>query len=81
MINQGLGADYYRWDLGDSNVTNERHPIEYFHEVFNTNSIHIEWDGSYRGREQSMDTYAYILRVKRYDGEEKAKEGFIELIR
>ena len=32
MINKGLGADYYRWDLGDSNVTNERHPIEYFHE-------------------------------------------------
>lgn len=51
------------------------------HEVFNTNSLHVGWDGSYRGKEQSMDTYAYIARVKRYDGEETVKEGFIELIR
>jgi hypothetical protein len=41
----------------------------------------VGWDGSYRGKEQSMDTYAYIARVKRYDGEETVKEGFIELIR
>ena len=51
------------------------------HEVFNTNSLHVGWDSSYRGKDQAMDTYAYILRVKRYDGEEKVKEGFIELIR
>ena len=50
-------------------------------EVFSTNSIHVGWDGTYRGKDQGIDTYAYIVKVKRYDDEEAFKEGFIELMR
>ena len=50
-------------------------------EVFSTNSIHHGWDGTFRGKEQGMDTYAYIVKVLRYNGKEDTKEGFIELVR
>jgi len=49
--------------------------------VFSTNSIHHGWDGTFRGKEQGMDTYAYIVKVLRYNGKEDTKEGFIELVR
>lgn len=50
-------------------------------EVFSTNSIHQGWDGTFRGKEQGMDTYAYIVKVLRYNGKEDTKEGFVELVR
>lgn len=50
-------------------------------EVFYSDNIHRGWDGNFRGKAQEMDTYAYIIRVLQYDGDEKVKEGLIELIR
>ena len=50
-------------------------------EVFSTNSLHEGWDGNYRGKAQGMDTYAYIVKVERFSGDESTIEGFIELIR
>jgi len=50
-------------------------------EVFRTNSPHTGWDGTFKGKDQSMDTYSYVLKVKHYDDSDRVIKGFIELIR
>ena len=39
------------------------------------------WDGTYKGKPQSMDAYAYTLHVVFNDGTEATKQGSITLIR
>jgi gliding motility-associated-like protein len=50
-------------------------------EVFFSDDLKVGWDGTYRGAEQQMDTYAFLVKVKYYDDEERTINGFIELIR
>ncbi len=49
--------------------------------VFETTDINQGWDGTYKGKPQEMDAYAYLIRVEGYNGEEIAKKGFINLTR
>ncbi len=49
--------------------------------VFESNDRHIGWDGTYQGRLQPMDVYAYTLDVEFTDGTKARKTGDITLIR
>lgn len=49
--------------------------------IFETNSKHIGWDGTYKGKQLPMDVYAYTLEVEFTDGTKTTKTGDITLIR
>ncbi|TCZ73755.1 PKD domain-containing protein [Flaviaesturariibacter aridisoli] len=49
--------------------------------VFETNDRHLGWDGTYKGKLQPMDVYAYTLEVTFVDGKKATKKGDITLIR
>lgn len=49
--------------------------------VFQTNSRKQGWDGTYKGKLQPMDVYAYTLDVEFTDGQKVRKTGDITLIR
>jgi gliding motility-associated-like protein len=49
--------------------------------VFETNNRKIGWDGTFKGKPQPMDVYAYTLDVEFSDGRTLRKTGDITLIR
>ena len=50
--------------------------------VFTTTDINVGWDGTYKGKRQNMDTYAYYVKVETYiDPQPLTKKGNITLIR
>lgn len=49
--------------------------------VFESNSLTKGWDGSFRGKPQDMDAYAYILDVTFINGETLRKTGNVTLLR
>ncbi len=49
--------------------------------VFETNSLERGWDGVYKGKQQEIDNYAYILTASFIDGTTIIKKGNINLIR
>jgi len=49
--------------------------------VFISNSLKTGWDGTYKGKAQPMDVYAYTLDVEFTDGKKLRKTGDITLIR
>ena len=49
--------------------------------IFETNDIEQGWDGKYKGEYQNNDIYVYKVRVLTWRDEEKALEGYIQLIR
>lgn len=49
--------------------------------VFTTNSVSVGWDGTYKGKPQPMDVYAYTIEATMGDGEKVKKSGDITLIR
>ncbi len=50
-------------------------------QVFYSKDIKEGWDGTYNGVPQNMDTYAYLVKLKNYDGTERTEKGYITLIR
>ncbi len=50
-------------------------------EVFKTNDMDRDWDGTYKGRELAPDAYAYCLRVTCIDGQSYITRGNISIIR
>jgi gliding motility-associated-like protein len=50
-------------------------------EVFYTDDMVIGWDGYYKGKLQNVDSYAYIIKAKMYDGNIVTKKGTFSLIR
>lgn len=51
-------------------------------QVFQTADMNEGWDGTYKGKIQSPDSYAYIVVVKNYIyGEPTTIEGYIDLVR
>ncbi len=50
-------------------------------QVFETQSQSIGWDGTYKGKPQEMDAYAFILKVSFYDGTTLNKKGNVTLLR
>ncbi|MDR3679019.1 MAG: PKD domain-containing protein [Flavipsychrobacter sp.] len=49
--------------------------------VFETTSQDKGWDGTYNGKPQEMDAYAYVLRVTFIDGTTLQKKGNVTLLR
>ncbi len=55
--------------------------------VFHSNDPDISyiyqkgWDGTYKGKPQEMDAYAYVVYVVFYNGEKATKKGSITLVR
>jgi gliding motility-associated-like protein len=49
--------------------------------VFESNNRKVGWDGSFKGKPQPMDVYAYTLDVEFSDGRKLRKTGDITLIR
>ncbi|MEO9022624.1 MAG: PKD domain-containing protein [Ginsengibacter sp.] len=49
--------------------------------IFETNSFKSSWDGTFKGKLQPMDAYAYTLDVVFSDGTKARKTGDITLIR
>ncbi|WP_165835921.1 gliding motility-associated C-terminal domain-containing protein [Marinifilum breve] len=49
--------------------------------IFETNSMNIGWDGSYKGELQNIDVYIYILEVTYPDGKKMMKKGNVALLR
>jgi gliding motility-associated-like protein len=49
--------------------------------VFYSNNPAVQWDGYYKGIEQEMDTYVFIMRGTGEDGQNFYKQGNITLVR
>jgi gliding motility-associated-like protein len=49
--------------------------------VFESHSIKSSWDGTYKGKLQPMDVYAYTLSVTFSNGQKITKTGDITLLR
>lgn len=50
--------------------------------VFSSNDINIGWDGTYKGKLQNTESYAYTVVVETYiDANPIEKKGFIKLLR
>jgi gliding motility-associated-like protein len=49
--------------------------------VFQSNDPNTGWDGTYGGKIQPMDVYAYTLEAEYFDGSHATKKGDITLIR
>ena len=50
-------------------------------EVFYTDNIDQGWDGYYKNKLQSMDSYAYIVKIELYSNQIVMKKGTFSLIR
>ncbi len=49
--------------------------------VFQTTDMAIGWDGSYKGKQQEMEAYAFVLNVIFIDGSTLHKKGNVTLLR
>lgn len=49
--------------------------------VFETTDINIGWDGTYKGKEQPIEAYAYVMNVVFVDGINYYKKGNVTLLR
>ncbi len=49
--------------------------------IFTTDDINKGWDGTYNGKKQNMDTYAYYVKVLLWNNTTKDKKGTVNLIR
>lgn len=49
--------------------------------VFESKNQEIGWDGTYNGKPQEMDAYAYVLKVLFIDGTTLQKKGNVTLLR
>lgn len=49
--------------------------------VFETNDITQGWDGTFNGKAQSMDTYAYTIKAIDMEGKDVFVKGYITLLR
>lgn len=50
-------------------------------QVFETSDQNIGWDGTYKGKLQEMDVYAYVLVAEFVDGTHTKKQGNVTLLR
>lgn len=53
----------------------------YGHEVFNTLSATDGWDGTFKGVQQDIGTYTYLIRVAYPDGKIETYKGDVTLVR
>ncbi|MFN3939481.1 MAG: PKD domain-containing protein, partial [Chitinophagales bacterium] len=50
-------------------------------EVFSTKDVTQGWDGKYKGKEQEMGSYVYIIRARNIDGTAEELQGSVMLVR
>jgi gliding motility-associated-like protein len=50
-------------------------------EVFFTNDINQGWDGTYKGKLQNIDSYAYTVKALMWDGQVRTIKGTFNLLR
>ncbi|MCC6185730.1 MAG: gliding motility-associated C-terminal domain-containing protein, partial [Chitinophagaceae bacterium] len=48
--------------------------------VFSTTTMEVGWDGSFNGKPQPMETYAYVLKAVFINGETENKRGNITIL-
>jgi len=48
--------------------------------VFSSTNLYEGWDGTYKSKDQPVDTYIYQVSVMSYDGKIRSKSGTIKLI-
>jgi gliding motility-associated-like protein len=49
--------------------------------IFESNSVNDGWDGTYKGKDQGVNIYAYLLNVTFIDGTSQQLKGNITLLR
>ena len=49
--------------------------------VFSTNDINEGWDGMFKGREQPLSVYSWMVKAKDYEGKDILKSGNVTLLR
>ena len=49
--------------------------------VFETSDINQGWDGNFKGREQPMSSFTWIIKAKDYDGLDILRSGIVTLLR
>ncbi len=49
--------------------------------IFETDDIHVGWDGTFKGTKQNIDTYAYTAKAGTYSGKVLTKNGLVNLLR
>lgn len=49
--------------------------------VFETDDLHKGWDGTFQGKKQEADTYAYTVKALTYSGRVLTKNGLFNLLR
>ena len=50
-------------------------------EVFHSTDLSIGWDGTYKGKEQEIGSYIYVIRLVTIEGKEFNKKGNVTLLR
>lgn len=50
-------------------------------QIFFSNDLKVGWDGTYNGKPQNIDSYAYMVRIVTYNDVILSKKGTITLIR
>ncbi|MBN2213446.1 MAG: PKD domain-containing protein [Bacteroidales bacterium] len=53
----------------------------YGNEVFYTDDLNQGWDGTYKGKLQNIDSYAYTVTAEMWNGQLMTKKGTITLLR
>jgi gliding motility-associated-like protein len=53
----------------------------YGNEVFYTDDLNRGWDGTYKGKLQNIDSYAYTVTAEMWNGQLMTKKGTITLLR
>jgi gliding motility-associated-like protein len=49
--------------------------------VYESRDVNQGWDGTYRGKPQPMDAYAYVIHIQFTDGRQTTKTGSVTLLR
>jgi len=49
--------------------------------VYESRDVNQGWDGTYRGKPQPMDAYAYVIHIQFTDGTQTTKTGSVTLLR
>jgi gliding motility-associated-like protein len=49
--------------------------------IFETDDLHKGWDGTFQGKKQEADTYAYTVKALTYGGRVLTKNGLFNLLR
>ncbi|PSR03128.1 MAG: hypothetical protein BRD50_06325, partial [Bacteroidetes bacterium SW_11_45_7] len=49
--------------------------------VFEGDDLNDAWNGTYKGEEQMMDIYIYVIEAINYDGKKVKRSGNVTLLR